>query len=56
MLGRAADNQDNEMDATLKISLSLLTPMIVLVMAGMVMFILMAILQPIMEMNNLVGL
>lgn len=56
MLGRAADNQDNEMDATLKISLGLLTPLIVLVMAGMVMFILMAILQPIMEMNNLVGL
>ena len=55
MLGRAADNQDNEMDATLKIGLGLLTPMIVLVMAGMVMFILMAILQPIMEMNQLVG-
>lgn len=56
MLSRAADNQDNEMDATLKISLGLLTPMIVFVMAGMVMFILMAILQPIMQMNSLVGL
>lgn len=56
MLSRAADNQDNEMDATLKISLGLLTPLIVFVMAGMVMFILMAILQPIMQMNNLVGL
>ena len=56
MLGRAADNQDNEMDATLKISLGLLTPMIVLVMALMVVFILMAILQPIMQMNQLVGL
>lgn len=56
MLGRAADNQDNEMDATLKISLGLLTPLIVLIMAGMVMFILMAILQPIMQMNSLVGL
>ncbi len=56
MLGRAADNQDNEMDATLKISLGLLTPLIVLVMAGMVMFILMAILQPIMQMNTLVGM
>ncbi|QTH62876.1 type II secretion system inner membrane protein GspF [Psychrosphaera ytuae] len=56
MLARAADNQDNEMDATLKISLGLLTPMIVFVMAGMVMFILMAILQPIMQMNTLVGM
>ncbi|GAB3000517.1 type II secretion system inner membrane protein GspF [Psychrosphaera aestuarii] len=56
MLARAADNQDNEMDATLKISLGLLTPLIVLVMAGMVMFILVSILQPIMQMNNLVGL
>lgn len=56
MLSRAADNQDNEMDATLKISLGLLTPMIVFVMAGMVMFILMAILQPIMQMNTLVGM
>lgn len=56
MLSRAADNQDNEMDATLKISLGLLTPFIVLVMAGMVMFILVAILQPIMAMNSLVGL
>mgnify|MGYP000102852413 FL=1 len=56
MLGRAADNQDKEMDATLKISLGLLTPMIVFVMAGMVVFILMAILMPIMEMNKLVGL
>ncbi len=56
MLSRAADNQDNEMDATLKISLGLLTPMIVLIMAGMVLFILMAILQPIMQMNTLVGM
>lgn len=55
MLSRAADNQDNEMDSILKISLSLLTPLIVLLMAGMVMFILIAILQPIMGMNDLIG-
>ena len=56
MLGRAAGNQENELDSTLKISLGLLTPMITLVMAGLVVFILMAILMPIMEMNQLVGL
>lgn len=56
MLGRAADNQDNEMDATLKIALGLLNPLIVLVMAGMVVFILVSILQPIMEMNSLAGI
>jgi general secretion pathway protein F len=56
MLGRAADNQDNEMDATLKIALGLLNPLIVMVMAGMVVFILVSILQPIMEMNSLAGI
>ena len=56
MLKRSADNQDNELDAIMKISLSLLTPLIVAVMAGMVMFIVMAIMQPIMQMNNLAGM
>ncbi|WP_299265949.1 type II secretion system inner membrane protein GspF [uncultured Psychrosphaera sp.] len=56
MLKRSADNQDNELDAIVKISLSLLTPLIVAVMAGMVMFIVMAIMQPIMQMNNLAGM
>ena len=56
MLRRSADNQDNELDALLKIIMSLLSPLIVAIMAGMVVFIVMAILQPIMQMNSLVGL
>lgn len=56
MLKRSADNQDAELDALLKLTMSLLSPLIVAVMAGMVVFIVMAILQPIMQMNSLVGL
>jgi general secretion pathway protein F len=56
MLKRSADNQDNELDAQLKMTMSLLSPAIVALMAGMVVFIVMAILQPIMQMNSLVGI
>lgn len=56
MLRRSADNQDTELDALLKLTMSLLSPLIVAIMAGMVVFIVMAILQPIMQMNSLVGL
>lgn len=56
MLKRCADNQENELSATLKISLSLFTPMITAVMAGMITFVVMAIIQPIMAMNSLAGL
>lgn len=56
MLKRSADSQDAELDALLKLTMSLLSPLIVAVMAGMVVFIVMAILKPIMQMNSLVGL
>lgn len=56
MLKRSADNQDTELDTLLKLTMSILSPMIVAIMAGMVVFIVMAILQPIMQMNSLVGL
>lgn len=55
MLGRAADNQDREFDSAMTIALGLLGPLVLVAMAAVVLFIVVAILQPILEMQNLVG-
>lgn len=55
MLTRAADNQDASFESTVNIALGIFTPVLIALMAGLVLFIVMATLMPILEMNNLMS-
>lgn len=55
MLNRAADNQDSSFESTVNIALGIFTPALIALMAGLVLFIVMATLMPILEMNNLMS-
>jgi len=55
MLTRAADTQDSNFESTVNIALGIFTPALIAVMAGLVLFIVMATLMPILEMNNLMS-
>ncbi|MDN3608561.1 type II secretion system inner membrane protein GspF [Vibrio ostreicida] len=55
MLTRAADNQDSSFESTVNIALGVFTPFLIALMAGLVLFIVMATLMPILEMNNLMS-
>lgn len=52
MLERAADTQDKDFESKVTMAIGVFEPMLVVSMASIVLFIVMAILQPIMAMNN----
>lgn len=54
MLARAAQNQDREFEAQVGIALSIMGPVLILSMAAIVFFIVIAILLPIISMNSLI--
>jgi general secretion pathway protein F len=56
MLGRAADNQDRLFEAQVGVALKVFGPVLILTMAAVVFFIVMAILQPIMALNSMVNI
>lgn len=55
MLERAAVNQEREMKTRINMLMGLLEPLLLVVMGGVVLVIVMAILQPIFDMNQLIG-
>jgi general secretion pathway protein F len=54
LLERAAGAMDEEVDTAVQTLSAMMEPAVVLVMAGMVLFVLLAVMLPVFEMNQLV--
>jgi general secretion pathway protein F len=55
MLDQAANQLDTQLQRSISVALSLIEPLMMLVMGGLVLVIVMAILLPIFDMNQMIG-